>query len=126
MVDEFVASWEWVEAYFRDAVERQKIDVPIILATVIGLRARGYDTRFRAGQSLYNLVISRASQHGRLDEQARIHISPGQNLWNREQGEVKVLYLKGRETAADFRTDDPLASSAFMDLLEALEQEPIV
>jgi hypothetical protein len=125
MEDTFAASWDQMEEYFKEAIEQYNIDVPIILNTLIGLRKLGYDRTFRAGQSLFNFILSRSREHGLREEQAYIVISPGRNEWSVEEGEVKIFYIKDQKEKAVFRTDNPLVSGAFIDLLKDLEREPI-
>lgn len=57
---EFVESWDGVEKFFS---QRSGIG-PQIVAFIQALRNRGFDSKFRAGQSLHTLILSRSRRHG--------------------------------------------------------------
>ena len=67
--DEFLKSWDGVEQNFR---EMNLPDTAKILALIAAMRQRGYDRIFRAGTSLYSLVLSRSREYGLHDSQPRV------------------------------------------------------
>ncbi|MGL4551452.1 MAG: hypothetical protein ACRC33_09720 [Gemmataceae bacterium] len=57
---EFAASWDGVEEHFRD----EYAPGPPVLTLIAAIRAAGFDQKLRAGQSMYNLIVSRSRYHG--------------------------------------------------------------
>lgn len=61
VASDFVRSWDETEELFR------LFAIPgtdQILQFIAELRRAGYDQKFRAGQSLFHLVLSRSRRHG--------------------------------------------------------------
>ena len=66
---EFIESWDRIEQFYR---EREFPPAAAVRAFVAEMRSRGYDRTLRAGQSLYNLMLSRSRRHGLRAGQPRI------------------------------------------------------
>jgi len=66
---EFISSWNWIERFYDSEYFPPK---SFVLQFIRQLRRAGYDREFRAGQSLWALMLSRSRRHGLSDEQARI------------------------------------------------------
>ncbi len=66
---EFVSSWERIEMFYtRDNFVHKEETLEMISE----MRQCGYDKRLRAGQGMYNLILSRSKQHGLRIEQPHI------------------------------------------------------
>lgn len=69
---EFLLSWDDVEEFYNNV----NIDsIKGIISFIKELRNRGYDKVFRAGTSLYSLVLSRSKRHGLREDQKSITFS---------------------------------------------------
>jgi len=70
---EFIASWERIEKFFArtELIEGRPFLIPMG-KFIRSLREHGYDTRLRAGQSIYYLVLSRSQKHGLRSDQATL------------------------------------------------------
>lgn len=66
---EFISSWNRIEQFYDSEYFPPK---SFVLQFIRQLRRAGYDRKFRAGQSLWALMLSRSRRHGLRDEQARI------------------------------------------------------
>lgn len=66
---ECIFSWNWIEQCYDSEYFPPKSFVQQFIRP---LRRAGYDREFRAGQSLWALMLSRPRPHGLRDEQARI------------------------------------------------------
>jgi hypothetical protein len=71
--DVFARSWDLVEASYLSLAEHHENCRPV-LELVREMRRRGYDHLFRAGHSLYSLVLSRSAEHGLRREQPFVEI----------------------------------------------------
>lgn len=69
---EFIESWNQVE----NNISKNNIFPPNIENSILELikemRSRGFDKTLRAGQSMYDFILSRASKHGLSNEQTFI------------------------------------------------------
>lgn len=65
----FIQSWDKVEQNYRETSGLFKIDLSERLKFISQLRAKGYDKIFRAGTSVWELVLSRSKHHGLRNDQ---------------------------------------------------------
>jgi hypothetical protein len=72
IIGEFILSWDFIEDFYRDSDLDKKSE---ILSLIQLMREKGFDRIFRAGQSLYTLVLSRSRRHGLQKSQGRILFS---------------------------------------------------
>ena len=72
--DVFARSWDLVEQSYRGK------NFEPVAELVREMRRRGYDRAFRAGMSLYSLVLSRSAEHGLRPDQpfVEVFVWPGQ------------------------------------------------
>jgi len=113
---EFVASWDNVQSFFDDIDSMFFSIKQDIIGLIQAMRTKGYDHHLRAGQSLYNLVFSRARKHGLANNQAFIQFG--------YQDELLMIrsYIKGENNT----TITKIAYTQELEsLLEALKQAPI-
>ena len=68
--DDFIESWDAIECFFSHGPDGPFRDQS--LRFIAELRQAGHDRRFRAGQSLYALVLSRSRHHRPRPDQARV------------------------------------------------------
>ena len=122
---ELLKTWDLVESNFKQAITKQQLDLPIIYTTIMELRKRGFDQKFWAGQSLWSFCLSRSRKSGLETESSGIKIAPGGNLWNAENGAVRIFFSLNSNAKSDFTTSNPIESTKFMNLLAELEKEPI-
>lgn len=80
---EFVASWDWMENYYTEYALKQMgwNDVSInwlkpMHPFLLELRQKGYDRKFRAGQQMMSLVLSRSQKHALRSDQACFVLDP--------------------------------------------------
>lgn len=71
---EFIQSWNRIETFYKEINENF---TPKVLHLIKELRVRGYDQKLRAGQSLYNFILSRSKRHGLNQEQSSLAITFG-------------------------------------------------
>ena len=65
----FSTSWDWIDGFYK------RFDGEVaegIRSWIKEMRVIGYDRKFRAGQSLYSLMLSRSEKHGLREDQAFI------------------------------------------------------
>ncbi|OJJ22494.1 hypothetical protein BKI52_07385 [marine bacterium AO1-C] len=113
---EFVASWDEVGRFFGDIDSTRFPIKQDVMGLIHAMRGKGYDHHFRAGQSLYNLVLSRARRHGLANNQSFIQFGYQDSLLtvrSHIKGEANTIITKIAYT------------QALEDLLELLKQEPI-
>lgn len=108
---DFIASWDRIEDFYghRNAPRHA-------LAFVRALRAEGFDTTLRAGQSLWSFVLSRARRHGLARDDPSVMVDFG-----REWIRVRPRHLAGFELDAP----GPLPNAEIIELLRRLERCPI-
>jgi hypothetical protein len=68
--DDFLKSWDGIEYLFSHVPDVSFRDQS--LHFIAELRHAGHDRRFRAGQSLFALILSRARHHGLRRDQASV------------------------------------------------------
>ena len=113
---EFVVSWDKIEKFFGDT---DSLHFPLkqdIIGLIRSMRTKGYDHHLRAGQSLYNLVLSRARRHGLNNHQSFIQFGYRDGLLvirSHIKGETNTIITKITYTPE------------LENLLEALKQDPI-
>jgi hypothetical protein len=66
---EFISSWDRIERFYDNEHFPPRSRV---LQFVRQLRSAGYDRKFRAGQSMWTLMLSRSRRHGLRDDQFRV------------------------------------------------------
>ena len=66
---EFISSWVRIEMFYAKGNFVQKGN---ILNMISQMRQHGYDKTLRAGQGMYDFILSRSKQHGLRLEQPRI------------------------------------------------------
>jgi len=66
---EFISSWDRIERFYDNERFPPKSRV---LQFIHQLRRAGYDRKFRAGQSMWTLMLSRSRRHGLRDDQPRV------------------------------------------------------
>ncbi len=110
---EFVASWEWIIEFFEDLGSRYGVDgASDAVALLAVLRARGYDHRLRAGQSMSTLTLSRSQDHGLRSSQASLAFSFGGKS-------IRVhASLPTRKETVEFETSEP--STVVLHMLDEL------
>jgi hypothetical protein len=70
---EFLRSWRQMERFYDDS--RFPTLATNVKALLAAMRAKGYDKTFRAGQSMWTLILSRSRRHGLKREQSRIQFN---------------------------------------------------
>ncbi len=71
VIGEFIQSWGAMEGFFLSNRSLESAQAYVLLTK---LRAAGYDTTLRAGQSLMTLILSRSRRHGLQKGQPCIYI----------------------------------------------------
>jgi hypothetical protein len=69
---EFIDSWDKIEEFYKRINEPFS---PKVLHLISRIREQGFDKTLRAGQSLYNMLISRSRRHGLEDRHVSIMFS---------------------------------------------------
>ncbi|WP_309709213.1 hypothetical protein [Armatimonas sp.] len=69
---EFIESWVGIEHFFADWAARQSSHVQDTLILLRALKAKGYDSKLRAGQSMSTFIISRSRLHGLRTDQSSL------------------------------------------------------
>jgi hypothetical protein len=121
---EFIKSWDSMEEFYRE------LDFPVkkqVAALMAAMRERGYDRKFRAGQSLLSLILSRSRRHGLRSGQRSIQ------FWFMEEGMEILVDGAGM---VNVHTGDHVyrqkktcpqieLTPEIIDLIDQLVQEPI-
>lgn len=84
---EFIKSWDWLEEFYDDTRCPLADDIKAFMRA---MRSKGYDRIFRAGQSLWSLILSRSRRHGMRPEQPCIQ------FWFRDDGMDVFNYIEDR------------------------------
>lgn len=113
----FMERWLKMEQFFSPHLSGDEWKIPV-LKFLQDLRELGYDKKLRAGQSLYNFIVSRSIHHGLKKEQPRIRF-----IFNRKGGMSIRCWIKG-ETIT-FEQDSIELTPQLQDLLDKLVEEPI-
>jgi hypothetical protein len=69
---DFIRSWDGVEEFYKNYSEIFRIETTEILNFIAQMRTKSYDKVFRAGNSLFALVLSRSLYHGLRGDQASL------------------------------------------------------
>lgn len=78
--DRFRASWDRIEQFYDELLSHKGWEwVRPITELITDLRQRDYDRLFRAGQSVWILMLSRSREHGLRPEQHFVAINPQRN-----------------------------------------------
>ena len=91
LTEEFKQSWDDIEAFYSKYDDSDGK----VLSWVQQMRAKGYDSIFRAGQSLYSLMLSRSAHYGLREQQPFIifDFNPIISQTNRRLGLNKILEI---------------------------------
>lgn len=63
---DFLTSWDYIEVFYQKSMrygENEKFALPL-LSLISEMRAKGYDTKLRAGHSMYIFIVSRSRYNG--------------------------------------------------------------
>jgi hypothetical protein len=116
----FSESWDEVEPFYgRFLAGPDWQYLTPILGLISDLRSRGYDQRFRAGQSMVRFVLSRSKEWGLRQEQA--FLSFDLNL----EGGLAVAYYEPPETFIELKFDHTELNPQVEQLLLRLLTRPI-
>lgn len=115
----FYQSWDKIENFYATNIsENGWVMLKPLLELILELRKRGYDKQFRAGQSMFTFIISRAEEWGLRPGQPNIEFQ--QN----EKGGITVVYKS--QTAPAMVDLDPVEFTPALEaLLVHLSNEPI-
>jgi hypothetical protein len=89
---EFLTSWDAMDRFFARFLHDPGFpQARLVLDLIASIRRAGYDRVLRAGQSMYDLGVSRSRRHGLRDDQPRIFFE------FREEGLEVHCDIDGRE-----------------------------
>ena len=110
---EFMLSWDEIETSYRQAHLDKKTE---ILQLVRQMRENGFDRTLRAGQSLYDLIVSRSRRHGLREGQNFVRFS-----FTYIESAMEIRTRKGEK----FQFDKIEYNETINKLLLAIEAESI-
>ncbi|MBI5928604.1 MAG: hypothetical protein HY862_04805 [Chloroflexi bacterium] len=113
----FLDSWDSMEKVF--SAERHLVWLNEMSKVIKQLRERGYDRKFRAGQSLTAFIISRSIRHGLRNDQAKVYFDP------RPDGTMRVSYQKRPNPDIVIEVDRMELTPEIEPLLQKLLEQPI-
>lgn len=114
---DFLDSWDHMEEYF--SADRLLVWVNDMSNVIKQLREKGYDRKFRAGQSMINFIISRSYKHGLRREQAKLYFCP------RPDGTMQVCYMEYPNPEIVIEVDRMELTPEIEPLLQKLLEQPI-
>lgn len=118
---EFSYSWDRIEIFYTDFITNYPgwEWLQPIHGLIAELRKQGYDKQLRAGQGLFNFILSRSRKHGLRHGQAclEIHLH--------SKGGMLVSYFEGLETKIEIEVDRVGLTSEVDQLLLRLLSQPI-
>ncbi|GIK66793.1 MAG: hypothetical protein BroJett018_45870 [Chloroflexota bacterium] len=115
---DFLESWDFVERHFKAYGKGWEWLNPMF-ALIAQFREQGYDRHFRAGQSIYHLVISRSRKHGlRLEQQSMAFIP-------HPDGSMSVCFYKISGQPTIIEVDRMELTPEIEPLLQKLLEQPI-
>jgi hypothetical protein len=115
----FSKTWDHVESYYErlsGSYESLKKDRLFLIGE---LRGRGFDRQLRAGQKLFNLILSRARLHGLHEGQSWLEFFTDQ-----EDGSTTIRY-SGSDSQSTLKLDHFEFTPELESLLERLLAHPI-
>ncbi len=116
----FVQSWNRMEQFFKTHSTFKNYEWLVSMLDLIAdLRKHGYDSQFRAGQSMDWFILSRSYEHGMRNEQARI----GFALY--PEGGMRVTYFEGSGSATELELNQVALTPEIETLLTRLLAQPI-
>ena len=114
---DFLKSWDWVEEYFKRLVSRWQALEPI-QGLINELRQKGYDRKFRVGQSMYIFVLSRRREHGfPLGQSLRFEL--------KAEGGMRIRYGEVGNSVTEFEVERVEITPEIEALLTQLLAQPI-
>ena len=116
--NDFRSSWIAMHEFFTDLVENYdgSQHVRPMLGLIAKFQSCGYDARFRAGQSLHYLMISRSAKHGLDENDPSISFySAGNEQFNLRYWESKRQLVEYDFELSDF---EPTEDSSVQKLLD--------
>ena len=119
--EDFSQSWDWIQRYFHDLFDPREWWAWLmpIHNLITELRQRGYDRQFRAGQSMYSLVLSRSFKHGLRASQASLVFEL------LREGGMKIRYDEVGHLVSEFEVDRVEITPEIEALLARLLAQPI-
>ena len=132
---DFLLSWDETEVFFRSAniCQEQKV-----LNLISELRQRGYDKTLRAGQGMYNFMLSRSKQWGlRLDQpHITFNLTDWHYAWRHSEARSKLgvpysfpttidIYLCNMNSEEKLTISDIQFTPEIDTILKQLESFPI-
>jgi hypothetical protein len=115
---EFVQSWIKTEEFFSLIVKRWE-QFKALYDLTAACRERGYDTKFRAGQSLATFILSRSRRHGLRANQAYLE------FYIYEDGRMRATYVEPPASGVQNIVDGAKLTPEVEDLLARLLSHPI-
>jgi hypothetical protein len=117
---DFLKSWDEIENFYNDLTSNEGWEYTTPLKNAIRhLRAKGYDKIFRAGKSVYILIISRTKTWEMKSGQHRIVIEPTMART------FKVCYTDVNNLRLEIETPYLIENKEFYELLNRLMSQPV-
>lgn len=121
--EHFMSSWDHMFYFFSCFLKRpHPQNFQLMIDLIKEFRERGYDKKFRAGQAVSTLILSRSKDYGMREGQhsISIYLTP-ENTFQINYN--KVIYYKNGSPS--LLTEKPFESEKFLEMLNRLEKEEI-